>query len=110
MCLAAAATFFLAFVLDAAGRLLHREALWRLGGHLWMVALLVGSVAWLTLILERREGGRRHGVVLVLGAVAVAALARWVRGSAGVPPDPPVEAAEAISAVLILAGWFRARG
>lgn len=102
MLLATAAVFVLAFLLDAAGRVLRQSAVWRVGGYLWLVALGLGAVVCLMMVFKPRPGRRRRGVILVLSAVALAALVRWVRGSAGVPADPPLLAAEFVSAALLV--------
>jgi uncharacterized membrane protein len=56
---------------------------------------------------DRRRAARHAAAALF--ALALCALARWVRGHHEVPPDPPIVAAECVAAAIVLATSIRAR-
>lgn len=97
------ATVFLAcgFVADVAGKLAGWPRLWTAGGHLLEGGLVAAGTAWIL-------GGFnfRNGRWPLPAAVLVVAAARYLRGSAAVPPDPPLLVAECVSVLLV---WLVAR-
>ena len=93
-----------AFALDALGRLLERPALWVGGAHLIsagvVLGLLVWSAAWFV---------SARGQISALLSLLCGALARFLRGSAGVPPDTPLVALAGLGALLMAWSWWRWR-
>lgn len=103
-----------AFLANVLGAALHEPRLWTAGAHAETVGVAVGSLALLPaaagwLGLARGARGRRRraaGVTLHAAALVLFALARWVRGSAKVSPDPATLLVQGIGIVLLaLAAW-----
>lgn len=103
-----------AFLANALGAALHEPRLWTAGAHAETVGVAIGSLAllpaaagWLGLPRGARERRRRAaGVTLHVVALGLFALARWVRGSAKVSPDPATLLVQGIGIVLLaLAVW-----
>ena len=95
---------------DAGGLALARPLWWIAGAHLIYAGVATGAIAALAgfadhLALPAGSPERRRSAThaaLNLTALALFALARWVRGHPEIPPDPPIIAAEALAAVLVL--------
>ena len=83
----AASTAAVALALDLA-----RQFHW--GGRLAVLAIALGAACVIAL-------GKRGRVFWII-AVLLLALARWLRGSAGVPPDPPLLVMQLIAVLLML--------
>lgn len=107
-------------ILDLVGRVSGWSGLWTAGSHVLSAGAVVGVVAVASgglahRALPKASAARRRSArhaALTFVALALLMLARWVRGHPGVPPDPPVVAAEAIAAGLVLiasVGGFRLR-
>lgn len=103
---------------DLTGLAFQRPALWIAAAHLALAGVVLGvagAAARLALRLAPRAaaepfGSGRRGFALA-AALALFALARWVRGHPAVPPDPPVIGAEMIGvALLALAHGRRGSG
>ncbi len=94
-----------AFALDVAGRFLSQSALWTLGARANALGVVCGLVVWCTAWF----GPVRSGQISWLCALAAFALARFLRGSAGVPPDPPLLVLTAIGSLLLAFSWWRRR-
>lgn len=101
--LGAAALLWLAVGLDCVGVALHAEAVWRLGGLLAWAALFAAVLA--IPLSTRTHAGCLRVVIAGIG-IAFFALGRWLRGSAGVPPDAPLLAAAIIGAALFTVAWL----
>lgn len=105
-----------AFVFDLLGRALDRPALWTTGAHLaWagvfmaLLAAVPGFVDYLMTVPPNSTGKKRatKHMLVNLSAVGLFALAGFVRGAAGVPPDPVILFVEAGAiALLIAGGWM----
>lgn len=114
---AAAVLLWAVLAADVAGVALQRPALWTAGAHLALpgVALgVAGGAGWLAPRLAPARGtgagSRGRGPKLAFAlALALFALARWVRGHPAVPPDPPVIGVEAIGAALLALALTRSR-
>ena len=100
-----AATTVLAFgvALDSVGRLSRNAFIWRVGGHVFSAGILLAAITAIVLIARKP----RHGAFLFLIVLLIGALARWLRGSAGVPPDNVLLAAEWTCVGLLLLSWKR---
>lgn len=104
-----------AFAFDLAGLALGRPAWWTTGAHLaaagvalGLLAAVSGALDYLHTVPPGSTGKRRatkHAAVN-LAALALFALARWLRGDAAVPPDPALLGAEAIAVALLTAGGW----
>ena len=99
--LTAAAILSGALAADAAGRLATVPRFWTAGGRLLLVGLFVGVLTWI-LKLKGAPGGR----AALAAALLIVGAARWLRGTAAVPPDPPLLAAECIGVLL---AWLAVR-
>lgn len=99
--LPAAVLLSAALFADATGRLASVPRLWTTGGRLLVGGIGIGLLAW-----TFQMGGGRGGRVALAGALLLIAAARWLRGTAAVPPDPPLLAAECIGVLLV---WFAVR-
>jgi hypothetical protein len=102
-----AATTVLAFgvVLDSVGRLSRNAFIWRVGGHVLGAGILLAAITAIVLIARKP----RRGVIPFLIVLLIGALARWLRGSAGVPPDNVLLAAEWICVGILLLSWRKNR-
>ena len=100
---------WLALLLDWLGRRLDDARLWIAGAHMTLAALIAGCIClliWRTVTVEARW----RGVVLWIVALLLLALARFLRGAAGVAPDRPLIAGVGLAAVLFsFALWRRTR-
>jgi hypothetical protein len=92
-------------LLDLMGRILGQSRFWIAGGWILPIGVLAAVVGFAASCLQRP----RRGALLLLTAALLAGLARWLRGSAAVPPDPPLVAAELLSVVFALLGYWRWR-
>jgi len=92
---------------DLVGVALRVSWLTRAGAHLGTAGILLGAICLVP--WAARKSTRRRGWLLWTAALMCFSLARWVRGSAGVPPDAPLIAAEIIGAVLAVAAVWRGR-
>ncbi len=73
-----------------------------------LVAAVPGLVDFFWTVLpgsHARRRAHRH-MWVALAALPPAALAFWIRGAPGVPPDPPIVALEVVVAVLLLIAAF----
>ncbi|MGH7504564.1 MAG: hypothetical protein ACRELX_02895 [Longimicrobiales bacterium] len=103
--------------LDLIGRAVTVEMLWVAGAHLLTAGVLLAIPAAIVVLaahfrLPRYSVARRRATwaaVLNGTAVAVFALARWLRGHPEIPPDPPILAAEVIAALVMVAVAVRLR-
>lgn len=105
-----------AFAFDVVGVWLDRPALWTTGAHLALAGVIAGLVAavpgvidyWYT-VPPRSTGktrARKHALVNV-SAIALFALARWIRGDATIQPDTVLIGAEGLGAgLLLMGGWM----
>lgn len=105
-----------AFLFDVIGTWLDRPALWTTGAHLaWagiafaLIAAVPGFIDYLFTVPPASTGKKRatKHMLVNLSAVTLFLIAAYVRGSAGVPPDPVILIVEA-GAVALLAtgGWM----
>ncbi|HEX6134078.1 MAG TPA: DUF2231 domain-containing protein [Longimicrobiales bacterium] len=104
-----------AFVFDVLGRALDRPGLWTTGAYLAaagiataIVAAVPGLIDYVYTVPPKSTGktrATRHAAVN-LAAVALFALAWWIRGAPGVPPDLPILAVEAVAVGLLTAGGW----
>ena len=99
------AAVLLALIIDAAGLLLDAAALHRAGAQLAQLAIALGALAWIARMMSPTT---RRGLVLWLIGLLMLALARWVRGSAAVPPDAPLVGLQVLGCALLLWGARRA--
>jgi uncharacterized membrane protein len=115
--IAAAALLVAAPPLDLVGLTVGRTGIWEAGAHALTVGVVTGiAAAALGFAPYRavpahspaRRRSARHAAV-ALFAIALAALARWVRGHPEVPPDLPIVGAECMAAAVILITSLRAR-
>lgn len=83
--------------------------LWTAGAQLGTFGVLAGAFAvglrLPALLRAERSRGVRFALLAVLG-LAIFALAVWIRGDAGIPPDPAVLLAEAVATALV---WLARR-
>jgi nitrite reductase/ring-hydroxylating ferredoxin subunit/uncharacterized membrane protein len=107
-----------AFLSDAAGLVLDLDTLWPVGWYLTaagvvggIAAAIPGVIDYLRTVPPRSSARRRatwHMLVNV-GALLVFALAWFIRGAPGVPPDPALVLIEGVGVALIAAGgWMGA--
>jgi nitrite reductase/ring-hydroxylating ferredoxin subunit/uncharacterized membrane protein len=105
-----------AFVFDLAGYLLERPGLWITGWYLApagvgmaLVAAVPGAIDYFTTVPPRSSGRRRatkHAAVNLL-AVALFAVAWFVRGHPEVPSEPGTLVVQGVAAALLtLGGWM----
>jgi nitrite reductase/ring-hydroxylating ferredoxin subunit/uncharacterized membrane protein len=105
-----------AFAFDVGGVLLGWPAGWTTGAHLAVAGIVMallaavpGSIDYRYTVPPRSTGKKRatrHAAVN-LTAVALFALARWLRGDAAVEPGPMLLLAEAAGAgLLMVGGWM----
>ena len=89
-------------ICDLSGKELGAATVLRVGGHLGLTAVLAGLVA-----LAWRAIRSRRIALGWTGGLALLALARWLRGSAGVAPDPPLLVVQLIGCLLLLLSVWR---
>ena len=105
-----------AFLADLAGRIFGRAELWTVGAYLVVAGIVAGLLAAVPGIIDyhyavppkssAKSRATKHALTNV-SALAIFALARWVRGDAAVAPDTPVLVLEAIGACLLsFGGWM----
>ena len=97
---------------DAVGSAAGQPILWVAAAYLLTAGILAGLAAGGMLLFRRLDPAVRSNppshrttwplVGYALG-IALFALARWVRGEAEIPPDPPILAAEVVASVAVIA-------
>jgi nitrite reductase/ring-hydroxylating ferredoxin subunit/uncharacterized membrane protein len=105
-----------ALVADVAGRLVGRPLWWTVGAHLAvagiamaLVAAVPGFIDYLYTVPPRSTGKRRatRHMLVNLSAVALFAVAWWLRGSVDAMPGWTSLALEAVGAALLgVGGWM----
>ena len=105
-----------AFVFDLLGVWLNAPALWSTGAHLAVAGVLTGLLAAapglidLVYTLPPRSSGRNRGIkhmLLMLGTVALFAVARYLRNGSADAPGVESLALEALGALLLgIGGWM----
>ena len=93
---------FAAFMLDALGRVFERPFLWEGGAHLMSAGVGLGLLVWIAAWFVSSRGQ-----VSALLSLVCCALARFLRGSAGVPPDTPLVVLAGLGALLMAWSWWR---
>ena len=113
----AAALLVAAPPLDLVGLAVGRTGVWEAGAHALTAGVLAGLAAValgfapyraLPAPSPARRRSARHAAI-ALFAIALAAIARWVRGHPEVPPDLPIVGAECVAAAVILITSIRSR-
>jgi nitrite reductase/ring-hydroxylating ferredoxin subunit/uncharacterized membrane protein len=104
-----------AFVFDVLGRWLDRPALWTTGAHLAiagivfaLIAAVPGALDYVYTVPPRSTGktrAKKH-LTVNLSAVVLFALATYIRGAAGVAPDPVILVVEGGAVGLLIAGGW----
>jgi nitrite reductase/ring-hydroxylating ferredoxin subunit/uncharacterized membrane protein len=104
-----------AFVFDVAGRVAGRASWWTVGAHLAvagivmaLVAAVPGFIDYVYTVPPRSTGKRRatRHMLVNLSAVALFAVAWWLRGSADAAPEVTQLVVEATGAALLGAGGW----
>ena len=104
-----------AFLFDIAGRIVGRPVWWTVGAHLAvagivmaLVAAVPGFIDYVYTVPPRSTGKRRatRHMLVNLSAVALFAVAWWLRGSASASPEVTQLALEAVGAALLGAGGW----
>lgn len=104
-----------AFLFDAAGRIASRPSWWITGQHLAvagiamaLVAAVPGFIDYRHTVPPRSTGKQRatRHMAAMLGAVALFALAWWLRGGVDDPPGIPQLVLEGLGAGLLTAGGW----
>jgi nitrite reductase/ring-hydroxylating ferredoxin subunit/uncharacterized membrane protein len=104
-----------AFVFDVLGRWLDAPALWTTGAHLALagiafalIAAVPGLIDYLFTVPPDSTGKTRatKHMAVNLSAVALFAVATYVRGAAGVAPDPVILVVEGAAVALLCAGGW----
>jgi nitrite reductase/ring-hydroxylating ferredoxin subunit/uncharacterized membrane protein len=104
-----------AFLADAAGRLAGRPLWWTVGAHLGaagivmaLVAAVPGFIDYVYTVPPKSTGKRRatRHMLVNLSAVALFAIALWMRGSFAAMPTATQLALEALGAALLGAGGW----
>ncbi len=105
-----------AFVFDVAGAFTGSPALWTTGAHLALAGVVTGVIAAIPGVVDLiytvppNSSGKKRALrhmASMLSAMALFALARWLRGSAANPPDAVVLGMEALGALaLMVGGWL----
>lgn len=104
-----------AFVFDVAGVLMDAPPLWATGAHLAVAGVGTGLIAAIPGLIDfvytvppdssAKQRATRH-MVLMLSAMLLFALARWLRGDSGSPPDRLLLVVEATGVIaLMIGGW-----
>lgn len=99
--LAATVLLSAGLVADVTGKLADVPRLWTAGGLLLGAGLIAGAAAWIFQL-----SGSRGGRTAFTSALLLILVARWLRGTAAVSPDPPLLAAECIGVLL---AWLAVR-
>ena len=104
-----------AFFFDLLGRMLGRESLWTTGSYLALagigmalVAAVPGAIDYVYTVppdSSAKTRATKHAAVN-LSAVALFAVAWWIRGAPGVPPDLVLLGMEAVGVGLLTAGGW----
>ena len=97
--------FVTASSLDLVGRLTGYGKIWTLAAHVAVGAIGLAAVAW----LAGWWVPARRGRWLWLLAILAFGLARFLRGAAGVSPDPPLIGLEVVGVLAALASAWRGR-
>lgn len=104
-----------AFLFDVAGRWLDAPALWTTGAHLALagivfalIAAVPGLIDYLFTVPPNSTGKSRatKHMIVNLSAVALFGIATYVRGAAGVAPDPVILFVEGAAVALLFAGGW----
>ena len=95
------ALFVTACALDLSGRVAGSRFLWVLGAHAAEIAMLMWLAGWW--VRPRRTGVSWYITLLAFG------LARFLRGTAAVPPDPPLIMLQAIGIGTALRFWWKSK-
>lgn len=105
-----------ALVFDLIGVGLDRPGWYTAAKYLSGAGILTGLAAAVPGLVDYiwavppRSSGKRHArrhMLLNVTVIVLSALAFWVRGAPGVPPDPPIIGLEAIAvALLTWSGWI----
>ena len=104
-----------AFLFDVLGRWLDRPALWTTGAHLALAGIIAallaavpGFVDYVFTVPPRSSGKTRatRHMGVNLTAVVLFILATYVRGAAGVAPDPVILVVEGGAVALLFAGGW----
>jgi nitrite reductase/ring-hydroxylating ferredoxin subunit/uncharacterized membrane protein len=104
-----------AFVFDLLGRWLDKPSLWTTGAHLALagiafalIAAVPGLIDYIFTVPPKSTGKTRatKHMVVNLSAVGLFAVATYVRGAAGVAPDPVILIVEAGAVALLVAGGW----
>jgi hypothetical protein len=97
----ALALFIAALALDLSGRVAGIRLLWIIGAHAVELGILVWLPGWWI--------GPRVARLSWYATLIVFFLARFLRGTAGVPPDPPLIMLDVLGVGLAVRFWWRAR-
>ncbi len=105
-----------AFIFDAIGLASATPGWYTAGKYLAGAGLVMGLAAAIPGLIDYLftippdSSGKRHArrhMLLNVAALLLFALAFWVRGGPGVPPDPPILALELVGAgLLVWSGWL----
>jgi nitrite reductase/ring-hydroxylating ferredoxin subunit/uncharacterized membrane protein len=105
-----------AFVFDLAGSWLNAPALWTTAAHLGLAGVLTGVIAAIPGIIDfvytvpPNSSGKKRAIrhMLSMGsAIALFAVARWLRGDAANPPSTVILAIEGLgTTALMVGGWL----
>jgi nitrite reductase/ring-hydroxylating ferredoxin subunit/uncharacterized membrane protein len=104
-----------AFVFDIAGFAMESPALWTTGAHLAVAGVVTGIIAAIpglidfTFTVPPNSSGRKRAIkhmLLMISAMVIFALSRWIRGDALNPPDVLLLGLEGIAVLaLMVGGW-----
>lgn len=104
-----------AVAFDVAGHLLDQPALWTAGWYLTIAGIVLALVAAIPGFIDYRgtvppdssaKSRATTHMLMNLGAVTLFFAAWWVRGAAGVAPDPLVLVVEGIAAAMLVSGGW----
>ena len=104
-----------AFAFNALGVWFSSEALWTTGAHLAVAGVVSGIIAAVPGLIDLihtvppHSSGRRRAVkhmLLMLGTVALFALARVLRDDASDPPSTTVLGLQAVGTLMLMAGGW----
>lgn len=105
-----------AFAFDLAGVLTSSPALWTTGAHLALAGVVTGVIAAIPGVIDfvftvppnssGKKRALRHMLSMV-SAMALFALARWLRGAAATQPDILLLALETVGVIALgIGGWM----